>query len=980
MMKNPRKMAYIATLFGTVGLLAGCASMNPDQIRREMQNLTDAKKFDAARAVQVKSNPGGLIMSEEEKAKEQMIREVVNPAEIQYWRTEDTRKVNEFVSARNFNAARDLLWTPFTSSESVVQQTVAENRKMLLHETVNRTQYILTTNEMTKAVSAAVANKDYDAARKALNDVRRVRVFPKNVYTRLIGVRQALVTSGVTAERAETIVNGQLIRIFETIFPDPVYQVRTVKPGETYSPDDKPYTEALDLFRKTLEEYGIDAALTDNICKALDEVASELLKELWIPQEEYEVSPPDAIGTTKLNELIAATKTNLLETVIVPAQIATRVKELRDRVVPLLQKGQLDEARAAIHTFGVSGYSDVDDAVFAVKLGLLNAQVNPAEWKARSEALSGSVADALANCDPTKAMEAIAADRPVSVYGAQVAEALDAAASQSVQIGVDKDAAQAVVAATQGKIGELIAQRPESAREARIMQSYLDEVAGIADNRKPDDPDWSLVRKALDEASNYLIEDDFSKAEADALTSNVLAGFKALASGTSAPDPEAFTTEELNRKLTELKSNLSAKIAAAVVLMANASDIVEEAPSLTPETLVYRINSLRDVAAVKVSSEFAGTLHRNTTAAAQERIAESEADETAAKAKSEQLRQLALQMAERAAAAVDFDARINGFIEAVSDRSEKDINRMLGEGARILRLRRIGAELSREDATSLFVAAVYMGYDDVMNLALVLGADINGVSAKDALRRSPFLVALQYGFKGRACAVLEKASRQALDARGDGALHYAVRGGNGTALVQLLRNGVSAKSTGADGATPIVLASKLGYAGFVQALAPFSDLEKADDEGFTALLRAAQNGRLDIVRSLVSSGAELGAKTKDGDGALELAAKDNAPELLAWLLDEKKIVPTDRVVSQLVLARNVPTLQLMVAHGARLLDEHLALAVKQRDFPMVQYLVGRGTDVNAEIVKKVCEEEKENEEGAASLADILAYLHEQGQR
>lgn len=102
MMKNPRKMAYIATLFGTVGLLAGCASMNPDQIRREMQNLTDAKKFDAARAVQVKSNPGGLIMSEEEKAKEQMILEVVNPAEIQYWRTEDTRKVNEFVSARNF--------------------------------------------------------------------------------------------------------------------------------------------------------------------------------------------------------------------------------------------------------------------------------------------------------------------------------------------------------------------------------------------------------------------------------------------------------------------------------------------------------------------------------------------------------------------------------------------------------------------------------------------------------------------------------------------------------------------------------------------------------------------------------------------------------------------------------------------------------------------------------------------------------------
>ena len=73
-----------------------------------------------------------------------------------------------------------------------------------------------------------------------------------------------------------------------------------------------------------------------------------------------------------------------------------------------------------------------------------------------------------------------------------------------------------------------------------------------------------------------------------------------------------------------------------------------------------------------------------------------------------------------AAAAVDFDARINAFVEAVSDRTEPDLNRILADGARVLRLRRAGAKVSKDDATALLVAAVYMGFDDVANLALVL--------------------------------------------------------------------------------------------------------------------------------------------------------------------------------------------------------------------------------------------------------------------
>ena len=981
---KPHQIARFAVPALLLVLASGCASMDPARVRREMQKFTDARQFDAARAVKAKPNPGGMTKSEEEKVKEQMIRDVVDPSEIRYRTGEDSRKVGEFVSARKYDDARDLLWAPLPSLVPAVRKPVVENRERLLHENVNRTQFIQTTNSMAKAVAAAVAKKDFAGARKAVDDVRPVRVYPKALAQSLDRVRQALVATGVPDEEAAKIVSGELLRVFEALFPDPLYRAKTVKAGELFKPDDRRYRAALDDFRKRLGEYGVAGSTADKICKVVDTLSSDLIRELWRPREDTEVAPPDAIGTTKLNELLWTARTNLLATVVVPAQladlkarvasllkagkfaearallesagadadeiaaeartlrekvlvpaqVARRARELRDKVVPLVEAGKLAEARAEIHAFGVTGDTAVDDPVFAVKLGLLNARVNTAEWAARSEALSAAVEKALSAGDFKAASAAIAACRPVPAYGIAVDEALGDAAGAAVALGVPAPGADEVVATARGALYDTIAPRPDPVREARVMKAYLDEVAGVVSEKKAGDPDWSAVSNALVRASARLVEDDMSKPEADALMAGVLAGFKALLAGT-APDegPAALTTEELNRRLESLKAELSAKVSAAV--------------------------------AAKLADE--------------------------AKAKAEDMRKLALEMAERAAAAVDFDARINAFVEAVSDRTEPDLNRILADGARVLRLRRAGAKVSKGDATALLVAAVYMGFDDVANLALVLGADVDGHAAKDELARPPLLLALQYGFKGQAATVLGKADRAARDARGDGAVHYAVRGGNGAALVDLLRARVDAKAPGAGGATPIVLAADLGYAGLVQALVPFSDLEKADDEGFTALLRAAQNGRLDIVRALVAADAKLGAKTKEGDGALELAAKANAPDLLAWLLDERKVAPTDRVVSQLVVAGNVPTLQLMVAHGARPQDAHLAVAVKRGDFPMVKYLVNQGMDVNAEVVKAVCRTPREPGEGQNAGPNdgtyygpdgesIAAFLREQGQR
>ncbi len=973
--------AWIRTftaLAASAAIVSGCSTQDPARVKREMRAFINVHNYPGARTV--KAKPQGIGTSPEEKAKEDVIRDEVNPGEADFLSSKLTAEVEKRIVAGQFDEARDLVWAPsydLAKHDLVpeVAKPVAECKTRLLHERINRTQFIQTTNRMHKAVMAALAQNDFIAARKAIDAVKPVRVYSTATANALANVQKALANAKVPDNDAEKVVAG-LRPVLEKIFEDAACRTKTIQPGETFKPDEEKFNEALSALRKALVDQGLDDTTADKVKNAVGQVASAELKKLWWPQEACDIAPPTAIGTSKLNELLEAAKKEQRDEFIVPAQIAYRAKALHDKVVPLVEAGDLDKARAAIHAFGVTGHPEVDDPVFAVKLGLLNARVNIAEWEARREVLVKAVTTALAKCDLDAASAAIAADMPVPAYGAPVDKVLHVAAVETVKLGRDEGGAGEVVSEAQEKLSETIAPRPDAKREKHIMDAYTNEVARILVEKFGEVPiaDWSAVSNALANAAAWLVADDMSREDADTFMKEVMAGFQALPETTADTGPTTLTTKKLNDMLSDLKADLSAKVSAAISLEMTAAAIVAEAASLPPDELARRLEQLKDEAAEKVSPEFAKTFFEETSSAAQRNVAKAENAAAEAAAEAERLRTLALEMAERAAAAVDFDARINGFIEAVSDRTEPDINRILGDGARILRLRRAGVQTDKGEATSLLAAAVYMGFDDVMNLAVTLGADINGFAAKDELKRPILLLAMQYGFKGRADDVLAKADRTALDIRGDGALHYAVKGGNGTALVDLLRAGIDAKRPGANGMTPIVLAADIGYAGLVQALVPFSDLEKADDKGFTALLRSAQNGRLDIVRNLAAAGARMDATNGENDGVLELAAMANAPDLLNWLLDEKKVAPTARVVNQLVEAGNVPTLQQMVAHDAKLSDEHLAAAVARGDFPMVRYLVNQGMDVNAPVVKNA------KLPPDAPGDSIRAFLYEQGQR
>lgn len=795
-------------------------------------------------------------------------------------------EVEGLVKAGQFDKARDALWRSARNPDRELSVRLAPFRNQLLRQYVNRAQFIQTTNQLTRSVTKDIAKEDYAGARARLFGIKRIRVYPEETDSALEEVRQELGRTGLSDHDADRVVEAAR-SVLETVFSDRTLDEGTRAPGQTYKPDESALKGKLTALDRSLAAQGVPEFSRDRVRKTIDEIATPALRSLWRPQNEETITPPDAIGTSMLNQLIEAVRDDLYTNAVVPAWIANRAQSLRGRVCSLVDAGRLDKARDAIHSFGVVGVPEVDGPILAAKLGLLNARVNVAEWKSQSEALSNRVEQALAVEDYKVAFAAIDACNPVPVYGTAIEAGIRDAAKRALLKGVGTERAGQVVKKALHRIDEQTTARSDARGDARFREAYLAEINTSSGQGSSEPVDWNEVRESLERTVKRLVEDDFPVQDARALADEMMAGFMA-------DDPvfvDILTTPELNRRLSRLKAELVATVSAAE----------------------------------------------------------------------------ALAKAGRAASLVDFESRIGAFTKAAGVPREPDLRRILAEGARILRLHRAGSPVSPAEATSLLAAAAFMGFDDVMELALALGGDMDGHSGKDELARPVLLLAVQGGFRGRSSDILASSKRSVFDKRGDGVLHYAVRAENRAAVLEFLRAGVDAKYAGSEKKTPLILAADLGYGSIVKALIPFSDVDAIDAAGYTALLRAADRGHTDIARALADAGASLGAHTKDGDGILELSAQANAPELLDWLLDDLHLVPTKRVVVQLVRAGNVPTLQRMGSLYGKIDDAEFAAVCERDDLPMVKYLVEQGQDVNAELLRDL-----------PITNHVAAYLLEQG--
>jgi cytohesin len=126
------------------------------------------------------------------------------------------------------------------------------------------------------------------------------------------------------------------------------------------------------------------------------------------------------------------------------------------------------------------------------------------------------------------------------------------------------------------------------------------------------------------------------------------------------------------------------------------------------------------------------------------------------------------------------------------------------------------------------------------------------------------------------------ASKDLGDREGWAPLHVAVAKQSLTSLTILVDQRASADATAHDGATPLVLAARLGHApeaaklvlGTVRFKRIAADLNLAAPGGETPLIAAAKAGHLNVVEVLIAAGARLDERTSpEGETALFLAAQ-----------------------------------------------------------------------------------------------------------
>lgn len=131
-------------------------------------------------------------------------------------------------------------------------------------------------------------------------------------------------------------------------------------------------------------------------------------------------------------------------------------------------------------------------------------------------------------------------------------------------------------------------------------------------------------------------------------------------------------------------------------------------------------------------------------------------------------------------------------------------------------------------------------------------------------------------------------SRRLQDFRARSALLQAARKGDVAAVEKALYKGVPVESTNDKGETPLCLAVIGGHVSTISTLLSHNaQVEARTKKGLTPLLCARENvstSRMNVMRVLLSAGANLDAKDEDGDTALHQAVSLSRPDWVKLLL------------------------------------------------------------------------------------------------
>ncbi|MET1113895.1 MAG: ankyrin repeat domain-containing protein [Comamonas sp.] len=236
--------------------------------------------------------------------------------------------------------------------------------------------------------------------------------------------------------------------------------------------------------------------------------------------------------------------------------------------------------------------------------------------------------------------------------------------------------------------------------------------------------------------------------------------------------------------------------------------------------------------------------------------------------------------------------------------------------------------LDNDSGYTALSAAALSGHIAVVNLLVRAGADID----------TDFLRAAESGSVEMTIALVKAgANPNATNAAGFTAFMLAAKNGH-VAVVTAL------KHAGVDIDVYLFFAAEQGAAPMVAFLARAGgDVNVADADGVTALMRAARNGDIDVVNALVQAGADV-------DGSLPMAEHNGnagtAPGLIRLQVGADIVVVNGFTALMLAALYGHPAVVAALRNAGADMDTDLFLAADAGMVRIVAALVRAGADVN----------------------------------
>ena len=170
---------------------------------------------------------------------------------------------------------------------------------------------------------------------------------------------------------------------------------------------------------------------------------------------------------------------------------------------------------------------------------------------------------------------------------------------------------------------------------------------------------------------------------------------------------------------------------------------------------------------------------------------------------------------------------------------------------------------------------------------------VSGVNQGTKTKKTALMMASEKGHYGTVLKLLNQGADADLeDNQGMSALHYAAQAGKDRVIQALLEHDVLPNNADKAGWTPLYYATNGGYEEIVRHLiTKVSDLDaRTGTAEWTALHRAASDGRLNIVKILVEHGARINQVSKDGLTPFHAAVRSGHVDIAQFLATQDGVL------------------------------------------------------------------------------------------